>query len=232
MARRSILLVLAIASGSLFSGTLAGTNKFGKKWLKKNAKLTGVKTLPSGLQYKALTTGNGSFHPLADSKCKCHLEGRTASYSSKWRTMFESSYAIGAPKQFAPSEQVAGVAEAMLMMVEGDKWEVYMPSELGYGDSGKAPDIQSGDVLIFIIEILEIQGGKIPACDVKTLKRCNNKEKEYILKHSSKGKEHIEGESRRLEGMRDGQMHEGKVPWLNKRIELLGHMLGQHHDEL
>jgi hypothetical protein len=56
-----------------------------------------------------------------------------------------------------------GWTEAMQLMVEGDKWELYIPSEMAYGDSGRPPRIGGGDVLIFTIEILKIKGGKVPA---------------------------------------------------------------------
>mmetsp|Transcript_9085 Transcript_9085/g.18571 ORF Transcript_9085/g.18571 Transcript_9085/m.18571 type:complete len:128 (-) Transcript_9085:517-900(-) len=73
-------------------------------------------------------------------------------------------------------------------MVEGDKWEMFIPSELGYGDSGSPPKIGGGDALIFTMEILEIQGGKVPAvkCDPVTGEECNDKEKKYIEKVRAK----------------------------------------------
>lgn len=51
--------------------------------------------------------------------------------------------------------------EAMQLMVEGDKWELYIPSELAYGDSGSPPKIKPGDVLIFRMEIVKINGDKV-----------------------------------------------------------------------
>eukprot|EP00962_Isochrysis_galbana_P021089 scaffold6206_cov238-Isochrysis_galbana.AAC.3 len=65
----------------------------------------------------------------------------------------------------------------MQLMVEGDKWELYIPSEMAYGDRGSPPKIGGGDVLVFTIEILKIQGGKKPAsrCDVKSLESCTDK---------------------------------------------------------
>eukprot|EP00592_Proboscia_alata_P029450 CAMPEP_0194430804 /NCGR_PEP_ID=MMETSP0176-20130528/58466_1 /TAXON_ID=216777 /ORGANISM="Proboscia alata, Strain PI-D3" /LENGTH=102 /DNA_ID=CAMNT_0039245433 /DNA_START=1 /DNA_END=306 /DNA_ORIENTATION=+ len=65
-------------------------------------------------------------------------------------------------------------------MVEGDKWEMYIPSELGYGDRGSPPKIGGGDALVFVMEILEIQGKKVPAvlCDQSSLEGCNDQEKD------------------------------------------------------
>lgn len=91
----------------------------------------------------------------------------------------------------------------MQLMVEGDKWEMYVPahrtlcimhyltdlgryipSELGYGDSGSPPKIQGGDVLVFQMEIIKIKGDTVPAqrCDPATLEGCDDKEKTFIAK--------------------------------------------------
>ena len=55
-----------------------------------------------------------------------------------------------------------GWTEAMQLMVEGDKWELYIPSDAAYGDGGRPPKIGGGDCLVFTIEILKIKGGKKP----------------------------------------------------------------------
>ena len=58
---------------------------------------------------------------------------------------------------------IKGWTEAMQLMVEGDKWELYIPSDLAYGDRGRPPKIGGGDCLIFTIEILNIKGARTPA---------------------------------------------------------------------
>ena len=73
----------------------------------------------------------------------------------------------------------------MQLMVEGDKWEMYIPSELGYGESGSPPKIQGGDALVFQMELLEIKGGKVEAskCDpTNNNENCNELEVKYIEK--------------------------------------------------
>merc|ERR1712008_518893 len=138
---------------------------------------------------------------------------------------FDSSYDRGSPTAFAPNQVIKGWTEAMQLMVEGDKWEMYIPSELGYGDSGSPPKIKGGDVLVFTMDYPN-QGREKPASrrDVKSPEKCTDKEKEYIGKQSAKGKEAIATELKRLEGMRGSSMKEDKRSWLNSRVKLLSRM--------
>ena len=126
-------------------------------FLAENKNKTGVVTLPSGLQYKVLNEGNGTEHPTIDSPCQVNYEGELID-----GTVFDSSYARGEPSTFAPNQVIEGWTEAMQMMVVGDKWELYIPSELAYGDRGYPPVIPGGDVLIFQMELLDILGDTIP----------------------------------------------------------------------
>merc|ERR1719343_1238163 len=154
-------------------GLAGGTNEEGKKFLQENKARPGVITLESGLQYKVLKKGSGKHHPTVDSPCSCHYAGTTPALTpdaidkaeADWAE-FDSSYKRGEPTEFAPNQVIKGWTEAMQLMVEGDKWEMYIPSELAYGDGG--------NVLIFTMEIIKIKGNKTPAsrCDVKTLEKC------------------------------------------------------------
>jgi len=126
----------------LFAGA---SNDFGKHFLEENAKKDGVVTLASGLQYKVLRSGIGSDSPTATSPCECHYEGRTAeNYPSGQK--FDSSYDRGQPATFAPNQVIKGWTEAMQLMVEGDKWEMYIPSSLAYGDLGRPPKIPGANI--------------------------------------------------------------------------------------
>jgi len=206
----------------LFGLAAAGTNEFGLKFLEENKKRDGVITLPSGLQYKVLRTGTGDSHPKPSTSCECHYEGRTAQEWPSGET-FDSSYARGSPTSFAPNQVIKGWTEAMQLMVEGDKWEMYIPSELGYGDGGSGAKIKGGDVLVFTMEIIKINGEKVPAsrCDVKTLAGCNDKEKDYVQKQTAKGKDAVQAELKRLQGLQGGKMKDGNLGWLNQRLKLL-----------
>lgn len=148
---------------SLFSALIvvSATNEAGRKFLEENQSKEGVITLPSGLQYKVLRSGDGDSYPTPDSKCECHYEGRTAQNYHPTGQTFDSSYARGSPTEFSPNQVFKGFAEAMQLMVEGDKWELYVPSELGYGEEGRPPVIGGGDCLIFTLELIAINGGRV-----------------------------------------------------------------------
>lgn len=135
-----------------------------------NIQKEGVVQLDSGLQYKVLRKGNGKFHPTVDSPCECHYAGQLID-----GTEFDSSYKRGSPTTFAPNQVIKGWTEAMQLMVEGDKWEMYIPSDLAYGDGGRPPTIPRKAVLVFQVwivfwfccslkmEIIKIKGNKKPA---------------------------------------------------------------------
>lgn len=204
---------------------VAAGNEIGIKFLEDNKGKEGVISLSSGLQYKVLRAGDGDSHPTPDSSCECHYEGRTAQNWPDGKT-FDSSYARGSPTSFAPNQVIKGWTEAMQLMVEGDKWEMYIPSELGYGDSGTGSDIGGGDTLVFTMEILEIKGGKVPAskCDVETLEKCSDKEKKYVEKQRKKETADVKKEMARLQGMDAKKMGDTQASWLNSRMKLLMRM--------
>jgi len=111
----------------------------------------------------------------------------------------------------------------MQLMVEGDKWEMYIPSELGYGDRGSPPKIGGGDVLVFTMEIIKIKGAKKPAskCDAKTYEGCSEKESEYLKKKADVSSAAIADEIKRLNGMAGQKMADDKKAWLTARVNLL-----------
>lgn len=146
---------LTLAIGSLLLGFTAATDAEGLKFLAEKEKETDVTKLPSGLMYKVLKKGTGKHHPTADSPCDCHYAGSLISGKE-----FDSSYKRGAPTSFAPNQVIKGWTEAMQLMVEGDKWEMYIPSELAYGDRGAGGSIPGNAALVFQMEIIKIKGAK------------------------------------------------------------------------
>merc|ERR1712216_624464 len=206
------LLVVALANA---------TNEAGTKYLEENKKKDGVITLPSGLQYKVLKKGSGAHHPTKDSPCECHYEGTLID-----GTEFDSSYKRGEPTSFAPNQVIKGWTEAMQLMVEGDKFELYIPSELAYGESGSPPKIPGGSALIFRMEIIKIKGNKVDAitCDPATGTGCNDKEKAFVEKMKSKDAEALKKELKRLQGMNGGSMKPELQQWMQRRIVVLTKM--------
>ena len=121
----------------------------GKQFLAENAKKDSVITLPSGLQYKVLVKGNGNVPQLSD-KVQVHYEGRLLD-----GTVFDSSYKRGEPSELSPSQVIKGWTEALTMMPEGSKWQLYIPYELAYGDRD-AGQIKPYSILIFDVELIKI----------------------------------------------------------------------------
>merc|ERR1719274_373133 len=213
-----IILLFAICT------VAAATNEAGKKFLEENKAKEGVVTLPSGLQYKVLKKGSGAFHPTVDSSCSCHYHGTLID-----GTVFDSSYDRGSPTSFAPNQVIKGWTEAMQMMVEGDIWELYIPSDIAYGDSGSPPKIKGGDALIFKLEMIKINGGRKPAnrCDPKEPSGCTDKQKKYIAKMEKKNLDTaaLEKEIARLTKMSGQSMKPELQGWIAQRKAILTKIL-------
>ena len=127
--------------------------KTGADFLEANKAKEGVVTLPSGLQYKVLTAGTGP-KPAATDTVSCNYRGTLLD-----GTEFDSSYKRGHPESFPVTGVIKGWTEALQLMPVGSKWQVFIPSDLGYGDRGADPrsGIGPGATLIFEVELLSIQ---------------------------------------------------------------------------
>ncbi|KAL3812116.1 hypothetical protein ACHAXA_009375 [Cyclostephanos tholiformis] len=153
MTKSSIVLTLLCALLFIYN-VMAGTDAEGLAFLEAKGKEDGVVTLPSGLLYKEIRAGNpGGKTPTLNSPCECDYAGTLID-----GTEFDSSYKRGQPLTFAPNQVIKGWTEAMQLMTEGAKWELYIPSELGYGDRGAGGSIPGGAVLIFTLELLKVKG--------------------------------------------------------------------------
>ena len=131
-----------------------GPNKeAGEKFLAANAKKDGVKTLPSGVQYKVIKEGNGPI-PSDTSLVKVHYEGRLLN-----DTIFDSSYKRGEPINLRCNQTIKGWTDAMVHMPAGSVWEVYIPQDLAYGEREQG-EIKPFSMLIFKIELLEVNPKK------------------------------------------------------------------------
>jgi FKBP-type peptidyl-prolyl cis-trans isomerase FklB len=123
----------------------------GKAFLAGNAKKQGVKTLPSGLQYKVLSAGKGKT-PKASDTVTVHYRGTLIDGSE-----FDSSASRGQPATFKVDGVIRGWTEALQLMKEGDKWQLFIPAELAYGERGAPPRIPPQSTLIFEVELISVQ---------------------------------------------------------------------------
>jgi len=123
----------------------------GKKFLVENKKKEGIKTLPSGLQYKVLTQGSGKT-PKAEDTVTVNYKGTLID-----GTEFDSSYKRGQPATFQVKGVIKGWTEALQLMKEGSKWQLFIPPELAYGEQGAGRDIGPNATLIFEVELLTIK---------------------------------------------------------------------------
>ncbi|WP_288131888.1 FKBP-type peptidyl-prolyl cis-trans isomerase [Microbulbifer sp.] len=136
----------------------------GKKFLEENAKKEGVQTTDSGLQYKVITEGSGE-RPTAESVVEVDYKGTLID-----GTEFDSSYKNGKPVQFPVGGVIKGWTEALQLMKEGAKWELYIPSDLAYGPGGAGGLIGPNSTLIFEVELhkANVNDGE-PAAEEETV---------------------------------------------------------------
>ena len=128
--------------------------KAGEDFLAKNAKAEGVQVLPCGVQYKVLKEGTGAV-PADTSIVKVQYEGKTLEGN-----VFDSSYKRGEPAKFRVDQVIKGWTEALKQMPAGSTWEIYVPQELAYGERQQGADIKPFSMLIFKIELLEVDPKK------------------------------------------------------------------------
>lgn len=129
----------------------ANNKKEGEKFLADNAKKPGVKVTASGLQYKVINPGKGK-SPKATDTVEVNYRGTLIN-----GTEFDSSYKRGQPVTFPVSGVIQGWQEALPMMKEGAKWQIYVPAKLAYGERGAGGAIAPESTLIFDIELLSIK---------------------------------------------------------------------------
>lgn len=131
----------------------AGDNKAkSEAFLAENKKREGVMTTESGLQYEVISSGaEGAVSPGANDKVKVHYHGTLVDGS-----VFDSSVDRGQPIEFAVGGVIKGWTEALQLMKKGDKWKLYIPSDLAYGPRGAGPKIGPNSALIFEVELLDV----------------------------------------------------------------------------
>ncbi len=130
---------------------IAPVKEEGKKFLAENKKQPGVVELPSGIQYKIISQGNG-VKPALEDTIKVHYKGSTMDGN-----IFDDSYSRGEPVEFPLGGLIEGWKQALVLMPAGSKWQLFIPSDYAYGDMGRQPAIPGGALLIFELELLEVK---------------------------------------------------------------------------
>jgi FKBP-type peptidyl-prolyl cis-trans isomerase len=136
----------------LHDAALTKNSKEGEEFLAANKEKPGVVTLPSGLQYKIITEGNGP-KPTAADTIVCNYKGTLLD-----GTEFDSSYKRGQPATIPVGRVIKGWTEALQLMPVGSKWELFIPPSLAYGEQGtNGGPIGPNATLVFDVELLSIQ---------------------------------------------------------------------------
>ncbi|RJR16931.1 MAG: FKBP-type peptidyl-prolyl cis-trans isomerase [Nitrospiraceae bacterium] len=125
--------------------------KDGEAFLAENKKKEGVTTLPSGLQYKVISEGTGAL-PEATDTVTVHYRGTLID-----GTEFDSSFSRGEPATFPVNGVIPGWTEALQLMKAGSKWQLFIPSNLAYGERGAGGRIGPNSALVFDVELLSIK---------------------------------------------------------------------------
>jgi len=123
----------------------------GEKFLAENGARDGVTTTVSGLQYEVMKTGAGAT-PGPTDKVKVHYHGSLVD-----GTVFDSSVDRGEPISFPVNGVISGWTEALQLMKEGDKWKIFIPYNLAYGERGAGAQIPPFAALIFEVELLAVE---------------------------------------------------------------------------
>jgi FKBP-type peptidyl-prolyl cis-trans isomerase FklB len=123
--------------------------KAGDAFLAENGKKEGVKTTASGLQYKVNASGKGK-SPKATDTVSVNYKGTLTSGK-----VFDESH--GEPVTFPVNRVIPGWTEALQLMKEGDKWTLYIPAKLAYGENSPSPEIPPNSVLVFDVELVSVK---------------------------------------------------------------------------
>jgi FKBP-type peptidyl-prolyl cis-trans isomerase FklB len=152
--RRATLMALAqrvkAAQQEKMKQQAAENLKAGEAFLAENSAKEGVTALPSGLQYKVITAGEGK-SPQKSDKVTVNYRGTLID-----GTEFDSSYSRNKPATFGVGQVIPGWTEALQLMKEGDKWEIVIPSKLAYGERGAGAKIPPNSTLIFEVELISV----------------------------------------------------------------------------
>lgn len=127
----------------------------GVDFLAENAKKEGINVTETGLQYEVLSASDAGASPSATDTVRVHYHGTLINGD-----VFDSSVDRGQPAEFPVNRVIAGWTEALQMMKVGDKWKLYIPAELAYGERSPSASIPPHSALIFEVELLDVLGAE------------------------------------------------------------------------
>jgi FKBP-type peptidyl-prolyl cis-trans isomerase len=142
---------LLAASVVMLLTTVPVLAETGADFLAENAKKPGIIVTDSGLQYEVIQSGEG-LSPSRTDRVTVHYRGTLVDGRE-----FDSSYKRGKPATFPLNQVITGWTEGLQLMKEGDKWRLFIPSNLGYGSRGAGGLIGPNETLVFEVELLKIQ---------------------------------------------------------------------------
>ena len=142
---------LLAASVVMLLSTVPVLAETGADFLAQNAKKQGITVTDSGLQYEVIQSGEG-LSPSRTDRVTVHYRGTLVDGRE-----FDSSYKRGKPATFPLNRVITGWTEGLQLMKVGDKWRLFIPSNLGYGSRGAGDLIGPNETLIFEVELLKIQ---------------------------------------------------------------------------
>lgn len=132
---------------------LASENKAkSDKFLTENRAKTGIKVLPSGVQYRVIEEGSGAQHPTLNSEVTVHYRGSLMNGLE-----FDSSFARGEPVHFKVGDVIKGWQDVLPLMRVGDHWQIFVPPALAYGERGQPPRIGPNEALVFELKLIAIK---------------------------------------------------------------------------
>jgi FKBP-type peptidyl-prolyl cis-trans isomerase len=133
-------------------GAVTRNQAAAKEFAAHNAKEKGVVTTASGLQYKVVSSGDKKA-PAIHAADKVTVDYRGTLIDG---TEFDSSYSRGMPATFPVNGVIKGWQEALVLMRPGDKWKLFVPPDLAYGDAPR-PKIPGGSLLVFDVNVLSVE---------------------------------------------------------------------------
>lgn len=143
---------LRVDAQAQFEKLAAANARKSAAFMARNAKLPGVVSLPSGIQYSVMQKGSGKASPTVTSTVVVNYRGMLTD-----GTEFDSTWAHGAPVSFTVDRVIPGWRDVIPRMHVGDKWKVVIPAQLAYGKEGALPRIGPNEALVFEIELLAIK---------------------------------------------------------------------------